>query len=335
MKTRFWFGILFLAVFAEAIPVGEEDFGFSGGCKKDSEVASSAEGGCKESETGTVWSVPASVAMAYAAAEIYCAKLRNGRWRGWILPRLRDIERVSGQDIAVKHFRGRIHDFYWARDYDSEDLKRTAALTSDDFADRKADETASVICTRPGVLVGQGCREKEDEYFITGDGGCLYKKSGVVYGKRHDKRLSLAGAILHCERLVSNGFDDWRLPIKEELDAVAWETGAAAHFPFEVAEPFWVQSTAAETSSAAYPTSGSGRFFIRTTNEYALTVRLDTGKTAYIGSRTTAIPYDASNYKPIRGERGPWDSYRANAVYSLDAHQHGVLCVRGGGQANR
>lgn len=327
-----WGGIFLLASLASGSPVVEEDFGFSGGCKKDSEQASSAEGGCKETESGTVWSVPSSVPMTYEEAGSYCAKLRNGHWRGWALPRLRDIERVAEAGIAVKHFRGRIHDFYWAQDYDSGDLKRTAALTSDDFADRKADETAFVICTRPGVTAGNGCREKEDEYFLTGDGGCLYKKNGVAYSKRHDKMLPLPAAKSHCERLVLNGFDDWTLPAKEELEAVAWEGGADKHFPSAMKGHYWSASAASQGSQSVIPTSNGGQFVVKTTKEYLVTVNLFEGKPGYIASRTVSTPYDAGGRSPIGyhvGSRAPWEAYRSNEAHPIEAHAYHVLCVRG------
>lgn len=302
-----------------------DDYDFSGGCRLEDERAITAEGGCKEVQTGLVWGPRATQPGTYEEAVRYCAGFRNGRWGGWQLPRLKDTARVAKLGFARENLEPRsLFDFFWVRGHGNETFKTVSALVSDDSADRSAAETAGIFCVRQGVEGKLGCRERETDYFLTADGGCLYKKTGLIFSQPSPSPMSVADAERRCDDLVEGGQSDWRLPKLEELRSVAWAGGADAHFKFKATGDFWSVSRK-ETNHTHREPAGMGSVLVKESTVFVLWVNLLTGVVGEARSTHLAVPY--GGHEAIYS-RGPWDAYRANERFDLSNVKGSVLCVR-------
>lgn len=327
LRVLWIFMCLGVSVSGIALGVEPEEFEFSGGCLKESATTASREGGCKELHSGVVWGPIASKSKTYEEALQYCAGFKNGRWEEWKLPRLKDVARAVAVGIARENMnRNRIFDFFWLKDYTSGSLRHVAQLVENESAEREADDYAGTICVRQGVESSLGCALPETRYFITADGGCLYKKSHLVFSQRAQAAKNRTEAENYCADLIEGGKEDWQLPKLEELKTVAWDGGANRHFKFNVNGDFWTasQSETSQTQVAYYPQSDPrslpSRYKIRTVEAYAHWVNLLTGKSGAVRISSSTEKYYYSGF-PM-GESSQAVSYDTSGVRAS------VVCVR-------
>jgi len=67
----------------------------------------------------------------------------------------------------------------------------------------------------PGACLGE-----DDENFVSSGGGCTDVDTGLTWSARSPVRQNQEDAVASCEALEQGGQDDWRLPTKDELEAL-------------------------------------------------------------------------------------------------------------------
>ena len=170
-----------------------------------------------------------------------------------------------------------------------------AALQDDDMDVRDASKKA----------LGAICGESEADQLITraeaskyltdnSDGTITDRRTGLIWQRDEDGEERKYGQALgYCQSLDLAGYDDWRLPRKEELVYLATlGYGAlAAFFPDLQDERYWAESTPDELYWAESP------------NRIAYTVDFDPGSSNY-GRSITYFRVYGYYVRAVRSEKG-------------------------------
>lgn len=293
---------------------------FYGGCVHPATGMVTAEGGCKETKSGTVWTPISSTPRNFEQAQKYCQTLTNGEWSDWSLPTLDDVKRLVQSDVTKKVFHPKnLYDFVWVTGYSTEDYQPVATLVSDDTGEKLRTDKALTVCVRRGIRAGLGCRQLNTDYFATANGGCQYKQTGKVYSQRAPKRLSVFAANDYCSRLVEGGYQDWRLPSIGDLKRVAWPGGADKHFLFDVSAGYWASEKLSESNT--YDSQLNGRKVLVTESKsFYNWVQLSTGMQGRAIHTTHSLPHNGGYTK--------FYTYEKFQTYDLSRTNASVICIR-------
>lgn len=119
------------------------------------------------------------------------------------------------------------------------------------------------------------CKSEAPGLFITAEGGCKDVKTGRVWSRnglspeRGGSFYTFSGAKNYCANLSEGGYNDWRVPTRDELKTVA-ANGAGTYL-----DVFWVQD-----SNGGAPSEGDVSKWSSTTvkgGKYGYVVDLKTG----------------------------------------------------------
>lgn len=110
------------------------------------------------------------------------------------------------------------------------------------------------------VARSTGACQKVDDKFSSEEGGCLQFSKGLVWGESGENGLNYQEAMDLC-RAKKSGYQDWRLPYAEELQAVAARRQARVYLNFKTLHYFWALSDKTDTEASIVELGGgeSGR----------------------------------------------------------------------------
>jgi len=85
-------------------------------CSGQSSRFLTIDGGCKDLETGFVWSDVAPQPLSHANAVDYCINLTESGVSNWVLPTVNELVSISGDGGAAAGLRGEFNQWYWTSD---------------------------------------------------------------------------------------------------------------------------------------------------------------------------------------------------------------------------
>lgn len=92
------------------------------GCKEETEYFRTGTGGCVNLRTGLEWSRVSEVPQPRKYADRYCDSLREGiqfLYNDWVLPNRGNLDSISGQGMASRHFKFSTSQFFWSSSFGS------------------------------------------------------------------------------------------------------------------------------------------------------------------------------------------------------------------------
>ncbi len=112
-----------------------------------------------------------------------------------------------------------------------------------------------ILGSSSGITASSLACKINDSAFNTEEGGCKDLITSLVWGNASTTPLSYPHAVDYCQRLIVNGFDDWRIPSINEFMTIVPITGDldfnGKHLNFNINQSFWSSTDAIATSSGS------------------------------------------------------------------------------------
>lgn len=175
-------------------------------------VALSASSEWKDKDTGKIWLEIGS--LSFVDAKKKCEELVTGPYDDWQLASINELERlVTVIREQKQRCPFRTNYFYWS------DNGEARLLATGETSTHPYVSSARALCVRQGSIGEFGCR-REDERFITYQGGCFDRESRWVWGRQTPSPMSYEKGSEFC-RSLSKTEGEWSLPPLSSLVAIS------------------------------------------------------------------------------------------------------------------
>ena len=284
------------------------------GCKPRSYTTKTISGNkiVFDNNTGLQWQQTLSTeTMDWSSAISYCENLTYAGYTDWHLATPNDMLTMRNDEnifVASPFTNGSANNNYWLNkeNPDNTDNAISGNFYGIDGNSAKTNEYYT-ICVR-GQEPLKGSFETDtvgnDEIVIDSSTGFVWKKTPVA-------ELTWFQALAYCENLEYGGYDDWRLPNKNELVSLLDydnEQTPFTDFPANVNGEFWTTSSIDSGSRVGDINLTNGTYNVPTKHEhkYTLCLRSDPVINSHRQAACLGLP-EGAEWNTVKAIEQTWD----------------------------
>jgi hypothetical protein len=216
-----------------------------------------------DSLTGLMWQRTWATGKTWQLALDYCVGLNYGGYTDWRLPSPHELSSLVNAEryspaIDITAFPETPTDYFWTSSSAAYNSTIEACYVNFDTGrviSNDKNSTYSVRCVRLGPEEGAG---GGDRYAVTepvaGQQVVSDAVTGLMWTQQYATGKSWQTALAYCEGLSYAGFDNWRLPDRNELHSlVKYDVyHPASEMPDMPSDGFWSSSAYAGSFNAGY-----------------------------------------------------------------------------------
>ncbi len=169
----------------------------------------------------------------------------SGVFSDWRLPSISELATIVQLKTDLfynsDYFPNTVPAYYW-----SSDKMSFSSIWVMNFDNASAD--TSFMSSSNNIRAVRGGKKEVANYFIVnGDGTVTDIRTGLMWQRNYETNMSWTNGLTHCENFGLAGFDDWRLPNREEIRSIVdyslSNPAINTHFfPETMPMPFWTSS---------------------------------------------------------------------------------------------
>lgn len=232
-----------------------------------------------------------------------------GGFSDWHLPTIKELSLIVNSgvyDAAINthYFPNTVTSVYWSSTTTADDAGRAwrVYFNYDSYV-HVSDKSSTYY-----VRAVRGRQKQQSNFVDNGDGTVTDTSTGLMWQQETAGSMNWEGAISYCENLSLAGYDDWRLPNRNELQSLVdySRDGPAidtSYFPNTMSSYYWSSTTNASTYAAwlLYFNAGHVHSYDNSSTSYVRAVR--GGQSGSLGDLVILklSMYDSNTGEPVEG----------------------------------